>query len=287
MRATEDAERSAARLLALGYASFVAPATMVLATQAGIPPFDYDAVVATSAKAFELLSPGSRDAILALPLFVVGAQTARAATARELAVEATAKDAAALADMLRPRLTPASRILYLAGRGRKSDLESALAADGHRLTPIEVYVAEARRAWSFGEARGVANCDAALHYSNSERRARAAARRGRGDRTKLSRAPPRLHFRGRGLAAAVERRNARPLGLEPGRRRAVRRARAGPSARVIRALDPRTQLGTRRLGRMAAAPNSGPAKAGSINSWPTMLWPTCNCKITPAIIRFF
>ena len=165
MRATEDAERSAARLLALGYASFVVPTTMVLATQAGIPRFDYDAVVATSAKAFDLLTPYSRDAILALPLFVVGAQTARAAIARELEVEASAKDAAALAESLRARLTPASRILYLAGRDRKSDLESALAADGHRLTPIEVYVAEARPAWSFGEARGVANCDAALHYS--------------------------------------------------------------------------------------------------------------------------
>jgi uroporphyrinogen-III synthase len=138
---------------------------MVLATQAGIPRCDYDAVVATSAKAFDLLSPYSRDAILALPLFVVGAQTARAAATRELQVEASAKDAAALAERLRARLTPASRVLYLAGRDRKSDLESALGADGHRVTPIEVYVAEARRAWSFGEARAVANCDAALHYS--------------------------------------------------------------------------------------------------------------------------
>jgi uroporphyrinogen-III synthase len=164
-RATEDAERSAARLLELGYESFVAPATMVLATQAGIPRCDYDAVVATSAKAFDLLSPSSRDAILSLPLFVVGAQTALAAVAQELEVEASAKDAAALAESLRARLTPGSRVLYLAGRDRKSDLESALAADGHRVTPIEVYVAEARRAWSFGEARAVANCDAALHYS--------------------------------------------------------------------------------------------------------------------------
>ena len=165
MRATEDAERSTARLLELGYASFVAPATMVLATQAGIPRRDYDAVVATSAKAFDLLSPYSRDAILALPLFVVGAHTARAAVARELGVEASAEDAAALAESLRARLAPASRVLYLAGRDRKSALERALAADGHRVTPIEVYVAEARRAWSFGEARAVANCDAALHYS--------------------------------------------------------------------------------------------------------------------------
>ena len=96
-RATDDAERSAARLLELGYAGFVAADAMVLATQAGIPRCDYDAVVATSAKAFDLLSPYSRDAILALPLFVVGAQTRANAAARELEVEASAKDAAALA----------------------------------------------------------------------------------------------------------------------------------------------------------------------------------------------
>ena len=165
MRASEGAERSAARLRELGYASVFSPVTRALATRAAVPSEPFDAVVASSAKAIDLLSAPSRDAILALPLFVVGAQTARAAKARDLEVEISAKDSTALADLLRVRLTPARRVLYLAGRDRKSDLESALAASGHRVTPIEIYVAEARPAWSRGEASAVAAADAALHYS--------------------------------------------------------------------------------------------------------------------------
>jgi uroporphyrinogen-III synthase len=165
MRASEDAERSAARLLEMGYASVFAPVTRTLATCAAVPSGPFDAAVASSAKAIELLSASSRDAIVALPLFVVGAQTARAAKARDLEVETSAKDAAALSELLRTRLTPTCRVLYLAGRDRKRDLESALAASGHRVTAIEVYVAEARLGWSPGEASALAASDAALHYS--------------------------------------------------------------------------------------------------------------------------
>ena len=165
MRANEESERGAVRLAELGHASVIAPATLIFATRADVPPGPYDAVVATSARAFDLLSASARDAIVAWPLFVVGAQTARAARARELGVEALAQDAAALVACLRIRLTPASRVLYLAGRDRKSDLERALAVAGHRVTSIEVYVAQARTAWSSEEARALAACDAALHYS--------------------------------------------------------------------------------------------------------------------------
>src|SRR6202453_1077312 len=115
MRASEDAERSAARLLELGYASVFSPVTRALATRAAVPSGPFDAVVASSAKAIDLLSPSSRDAILALPLFVVGARTARAAKARDLEVEISAKNAAALSELLHARLTPTCRVLYLAG----------------------------------------------------------------------------------------------------------------------------------------------------------------------------
>jgi uroporphyrinogen-III synthase len=152
-------------LLALGYACVFSPVTRSLATRAAVPPGPFDAVVASSAKAIDLLSASSRDAILALPLFVVGAQTARAARARDLEVEISAKDAAALADLLRARLTSACRVLYLAGRDRKSDLERALAESGHCVTAIEVYAAVARQAWSSEEASAVVASDAALHYS--------------------------------------------------------------------------------------------------------------------------
>ena len=184
MRASEDAERSAARLRELGYASVFSPVATALATGAAVPSGSFEAVVASSAKAVDLLSASSRDAILALPLFVVGARTARSAQARDLEVEMSAKDAAALAELLRARLPPTCRVLYLAGRDRKSGLESALAASGHRVTAIEVYVAEARRAWRSDEASALAASDAALHYSarSAELALRLAAGAGIADR---------------------------------------------------------------------------------------------------------
>jgi uroporphyrinogen-III synthase len=56
-------------------------------------------------------------------------------------------------------------VLYLAGRERGNALEAALSQAGHVATPVEVYAAEARAAWSDEEARAVAGCAAALHYS--------------------------------------------------------------------------------------------------------------------------
>jgi len=168
----------------LGYATVIAPATLVVATRAAVPAGPYDAVVASSARAFEHLSATSRDTIAGLPLFVVGAQTARAAMGRQLEVESSSKNAAALAESLHARLNPASRVLYLAGRDRKSDLESALAASGHDVTSIEVYAAEARRAWGPEEARALGASDAALHYStrSAELALRLAERAGIADR---------------------------------------------------------------------------------------------------------
>ena len=39
-----------------------------------------------------------------------------------------------------------------------------------------------------------------------------------------------------------------------------------------------------RPGRIAVAPSSAPVKAGSMSSWPTVLWPTwsCACRTIPA-----
>jgi uroporphyrinogen-III synthase len=166
MRAREDAERTAARLAELGRESVIAPVTEVVATGAKAPPGPFDIVVATSAKAFDLLEASARDPIAGLPLFVVGARTARAAAAKGLAIdEPAAPDVVALVARLSARRGAASRALYLAGRDRKSDLESALAAAGHRVAVIEVYAARERPAWTGGEAGDVARCGAAMHYS--------------------------------------------------------------------------------------------------------------------------
>jgi uroporphyrinogen-III synthase len=184
-RAREEAERSAAGLAELGLTSVVAPVTEPRATHAAPPRGEFDAVVATSAKAFELMSAAAREAIAGLPLFVVGEQSARAAAARELEVaDAPAADVAALTERLHARLAAPSRVIYLAGRDRRSELELALRQAGHSVATVEVYAAEARKAWAAEEAEAVSRCDAALHYSrrSAELSARLAARAGIADR---------------------------------------------------------------------------------------------------------
>jgi len=165
-RARDDALRSAARLAERGFAAAIAPATIVRATEAPPPPGRFDAAAATSAKALRLLAPAAREALAALPLYLVGEEAARAAAELGFAVAGeAAADVAALAAALEARLARGSRVLYLAGRDRKEVLEAALRGAGCGVATLEVYAAEARQAWSAGEADAAARCAAALHYS--------------------------------------------------------------------------------------------------------------------------
>ena len=165
-RAREEAERSAAGLAERGIVSVIAPVTRPRATNAAPPAGAFDAVVATSAKALELMSAAASEASLALPLYVVGAQSARAAALRGLrTADAPAPDIATLVKRLGARLASPSRVLYLAGRDRRSELEQALREAGHRVAAVEVYAAEAREAWDPAEAQAVSRSHAALHYS--------------------------------------------------------------------------------------------------------------------------
>jgi uroporphyrinogen-III synthase len=166
MRAREDADRSAARLQARGFATARAPATQIHASGAAAPTGPFDAIVATSAKAVTLLAPAARSAIVGGPLFAVGGETARAANEAGFALaRQSAPDVAALTHALRQFLASGSHLLYLAGRDRRSALEDAMREAGHRTSVLEVYAAEARPAWGEDEARAVADCGAALHYS--------------------------------------------------------------------------------------------------------------------------
>ena len=166
LRAREDAVRSAALLRAHGFDVALAPATWVRPTGAAPPAARFDAVAATSAKAIALLAPAARGAIFGLPLYVVGGRAADAAAATGLALaQPPAPNVAALSATLSERLAPQARVLYLAGRDRKPALEAALREIGARTTLLDVYVAEARDAWSEGEAGALAACEAVLHYS--------------------------------------------------------------------------------------------------------------------------
>jgi len=166
LRAREDAVRSAALLRSRGFDVALAPATRIRPTGAAPPAERFDAVAATSAKAIALLAPAARAAISGAPLYVVGERAAAAAIEAGLVLALPpAPDVAALSAMLRERLAPQARVLYLAGRDRKPALEAALREAGARTTILDIYVAEARDAWSESEARSLAACEAVLHYS--------------------------------------------------------------------------------------------------------------------------
>jgi uroporphyrinogen-III synthase len=160
-RAREDAAASAKRLRRLGFAVAWLP-VIEIQTRAVQPRQEgFDAAIATSDKAFLAGAPGDAST----PIFVVGARSARAAKARGWRLGSPpAADATELIDVLTRRLRPGARLLYLAGRDRKSPLEEALARV-FTLETVETYAAEARAEWRPAEARLLATCTAALHYS--------------------------------------------------------------------------------------------------------------------------
>jgi uroporphyrinogen-III synthase len=166
LRSVEDAGRSAEVLRRRGFEPVLAPVTTIRATGARPPGRAFDAVLATSANAFARLSAEARAELGGLKLYVAGERTAAAAGAAGFpGVEAIAPDATGLAGLIAMRLPRESRLLYLAGRNRKGDLEAALAAASRRVLAVEVYVADARPKWSAAEALAVSTCQAVLHYS--------------------------------------------------------------------------------------------------------------------------
>ncbi len=160
-RAREDAAGSAARLRHLGFSVAHLPVIEIAPLPFAPTKERYDAVVATSAKAFLSDAPLDR----AAPLFVVGARTAREGEARGWRLAAPpAPDAERLAGTLERMTEPGASVLYLAGRDRKPSLETALAAT-RALEVVEAYAAAARRGWRPAEIRALASSAIALHYS--------------------------------------------------------------------------------------------------------------------------
>lgn len=144
-RAAEDAERTRAKLEALGHRVAVSPAIDIVATGSGWPVGVVDAVIATSGQAFVVLDRDagpSPEARRLLPLYLVGDRTAL--QAREhgfLGTRIVAPNAASLALALGKLPTWPARPVYLAGRDRKPDLETALDVIGRRPEVIEIYEA--------------------------------------------------------------------------------------------------------------------------------------------------
>lgn len=160
-RPLKEARRTARRLAELGHEAVLAPVTMIAALRTPPPPGPFAAVVATSARAFD-----ARPALIDAPIWVVGARTGAAAVAAGWPAPAhIAADVSALAAWIGRRPSSGGRLLYLAGRARKPDLERALAALGHAVNVVETYAAVAADALPEDVIAAARSIDAALHYS--------------------------------------------------------------------------------------------------------------------------
>jgi uroporphyrinogen-III synthase len=171
-RALDEAARTAAKLAANGHRAILSPVLEMVPTGAEWPAGVIDGVLATSAQAFELFSDAPDwplpEARRLLPLFLVGQRTQETASERGFeGCAVIAPHAKALAASANASVAAASRLVYLAGRDRKPDLEATLTGAGHKLEVMEVYAAQP--ADSLGD-EAVASIEARqvgaiLHYS--------------------------------------------------------------------------------------------------------------------------
>jgi uroporphyrinogen-III synthase len=164
-RAKTDAEHTAARLAVLGHAPVLSPVIEIEPTGAKLPAGDFDAVIATSANAF---SSGDVQSLTSILLYAVGERTRDAAQR----VGWTApihfgENAQALIAGLRAEASKLQRVLYLAGRHRKPDIEAAAREIGLDLTIVETYVAREIPSLSHAAQYALQSGEiaAALHYS--------------------------------------------------------------------------------------------------------------------------
>ena len=161
-RARKDAAGSAARLRRLGFSVAHLPVIEIAPLPFATAKRRYDAVVATSAKAFLSEAPVDR----ASPLFVVGARTAREGEARGWRLAAPpAPDAERLIRDGRA-VDQARRERALSRRprseARRSRRRSARRARSRLSRPMR---RKRGQGWRPAEARALASCAFALHYS--------------------------------------------------------------------------------------------------------------------------
>ncbi|MHB2168424.1 uroporphyrinogen-III synthase [Alsobacter sp. R-9] len=173
------ADRTAARLAALGHDPVVLPVLRIAPTGAPLPPGPFVAIAATSANALLALPDGAPGPLAGLPFHAVGAATARAArTAGFRDVRDGGGDARALAATLLAA-GQRGRLLYLAGVERKPVLEQALAGSGLEPVAVEGYDAVPAQP-SMDVLLGGPGPTAVLHYSRRSAEAFLAAARGAG-----------------------------------------------------------------------------------------------------------
>jgi uroporphyrinogen-III synthase len=164
-RASEDAERTARKLAALGHEPLIAPLLRIVPTGNSVPDVLYDAVVVTSAHAAKA---SALHVASTIPVFAVGERTANALRAAGfVSVMAAKGDAGSLSLLIRKRFRLPCTLLHVAGRHRKEEPEASLRADGFDVIAWEAYEAEAVESLPDPavEAFQSSQIGAVLHYS--------------------------------------------------------------------------------------------------------------------------
>jgi uroporphyrinogen-III synthase len=136
-RPEPGASRTAARLAAAGFEPVVLPLTRIETLDFTLPDGPFDAVIVTSSQALKAVKP---ELILHLPVFAVGETTAESAMSVGFGKVITAGGSvASIAALIRESAEPAARLLYLCGKVRRPELETALGDAGFDLKAVETY----------------------------------------------------------------------------------------------------------------------------------------------------
>src|SRR5215213_7771020 len=140
-RPQADAERTAARLVALGHRPVIAPVLTIARTRDAPPAGPFDALVVTSVNA----APALREVAgaSALPVFTVGARTAALSDQGAARVHTADGDASALAALVKRSMPPGARLLHIAGRDRKAEPGVSLKEAGYAVEVWPAYEAQA------------------------------------------------------------------------------------------------------------------------------------------------
>jgi uroporphyrinogen-III synthase len=170
-RPAAEAERTAARLRALGHEPISAPMLSIeYASDAVIEQRDWSAVIMTSGNAARALAQHAQaPSLIHLKCFAVGEQTAAAAKKAGFSeVISAGGDGADLGRVIAAhRPVAAHPLLYLAGSDRARDLTQMLAPEGLRVETVVLYRAIAAQALPAHvvAAFSAHAVDAVLHYS--------------------------------------------------------------------------------------------------------------------------
>ncbi len=165
-RPIESGRRTADRLSARGHRAILAPMLSIQPVKGMPPPGPYDAAIVTSASV--AIAAERLDAFRTMRTFAVGQQCGLAL--QEIGftdVIAGDGDAADLAGLIIMSMPRGSRLLVIAGRDRKDDMDAALSLAGHRLAIWTVYAAEPATDLTAAVVNRIntGQIDAVLHYS--------------------------------------------------------------------------------------------------------------------------